>query len=130
MNGKTGQKPNGKAGQCEHWNRLPDSVLHDKGLSLAAKCVYAELAGTVHQGNVATLGQRRIASRIGIHQETVGKALKELAGRNHVVTAAFGKQRHCYVLLSNVFGSKQRAGVEELVSAPNGHRRLVTVRSA
>lgn len=88
------------------------------------------LAGAVHQGNVASIGQRRIAEKLHLNRETVGKALRELEARGHVKVAKLGKQRNCYVLNSNIFGQKQRAGVEELISAPSGHRRLATVRTA
>jgi hypothetical protein len=133
VNGTSGQKPNGNSGRlCEHWNRIPDSVLHDPRLSFAAKCVYGVLAGSVHQGTVARIGQRLIAARLGCHQETVSSAIQELAQWRHVVVTKFGKQRYSYHLTSDVFGQKQRAldageaTVEELVSSPRP--RLATVR--
>jgi hypothetical protein len=90
------------------------------------------LAGSVHQGTVATIGQRRIALRLGFSKNTVNAAIKELTAFNHIVPIKSGTQRYQYHLTSNVFGTKQRAldagetSVEELVSGPR--RRLATVR--
>ena len=41
-----------------------------------------------------------------------------------------GKARRIYHLQSAVFGQKQRAGIEEVISSPSGGRRLATVRRA
>ena len=121
------RKPSQKLVQS-HWNRIPDSVLLDKRLNASARCVYAYLAGTVHQGTVATVGQRRIAGKLGFSKSTVNEAIKELASNEHIKVIACGAQRYRYHLTSEVFGQKQRAGVETLVSAPR--RRLATVRTA
>ena len=86
----------------------------------------------VHQGTVATIGQRRIAKKLGCHQETVSTAIRDLAEGGHIVIVKAGRQRYRYHLNSNVFGQKQRALdagesiEEELVSFPR--RRLATVR--
>ncbi len=126
MNGKSGQKVNGKSGQCEHWNRLPDSVLYDVELSAVARLTYAVLAGAVHQGATVKMGQRLIAKRLGFHQETIGLALLELKDRGHIEIRGDGRHRRLYVLHSDVFGQKQRAGVSEVRSTPRGSR-LVSV---
>ena len=134
VTGKSVQKVCGNSGQCEHWNRIPDSVLFDKELSLAARCVYAKIAGSVHQGTTAKIGQRLIANSLGIHQETVTRALAELVDRKHITIHGNGKERRLYHLHSDIFGQKQKAldaGLtvkEDLVSFPRP--RLATVRSA
>ena len=130
MTGNSDHIANGNSVHCEHWNRLPDSVLFDRSLSLACRCVYAVLAGAVHQGTVAKMGQRRISKLLGIHQETVALALRELAERGHITVSGNGNYRRTYHLHSDVFGQKQRAGVEEVIGSPSGGRRLATVRRA
>lgn len=80
------------------------------------------------------MGQRLIAISLGIHQETVTRALSELVDRKHITIHGKGKERRLYHLHSNIFGQKQRAldagesVKEELVSFPRP--RLATVRSA
>src|SRR4051812_10815227 len=125
VNGNSGQKVNGKSGQ-EHYSRVPDSVLFDRGLSGTAKNVYAVIAGSVHQGTTAKIGQRRISMLLGVHQETVGLVLKELAVRGHITIVGSGKERRIFHLHSDVFGQKQRAGLQEIVSSPSGGRRLAS----
>lgn len=133
-----GQKLYRKAGQklahpekCEHWNRLPDSVLFDPRLTASAKCVYAVLAGSVHQGTVATMGARLIAKKLKASRTTVRAAVEELTKYEHIVPSGKGNERTRYHLNSDVFGQKQRDGeesvvVEGIVSGPR--RRLATVR--
>lgn len=134
VSGKSVQKVRGNSVQQEHFNRVPNSVLFDTELSLAARCVYAFVAGSVHQGTTAKVGQRLIAKKIGIHQETVRFALQELEERKHLTIVGSGKDRRVYHLHSNIFGAKQRAlnsgesVKEELISFPQ--RRLATVRTA
>jgi predicted transcriptional regulator len=107
-------------------------VLLDKRVSASGRCVYALLAGTVFQGTVASVGQRRIAELLGFSKNTVNEAVKELATFGHVQVVKNGAQRYRYHLTSGLFGQKQRAldageaTVEELVSSPRP--RLATVR--
>lgn len=128
------QKVGGSVAQMEHWSRTPDSVLCDHDLSSDCKCVYAILAGCTRQGTTATIGERLIASKLGIHRQTVRKSLAKLAERKHITIRGVGKERRIYHLHSNIFGVKQRAldtGAavkEEMVSFPRP--RLVTVRKA
>ncbi len=128
MTGNSDHKANGNSVHAEHWNRLPDSVLYDSRLSLACRCVYAVLAGSVHQGTVARMGQRRISKRLGIHQETVALALRELAAAGHITITGTGNLRRTYHLHSDVFGQKQRAGIQEIISSPSRTARLASVR--
>jgi hypothetical protein len=130
VTGKSDHIANGNSVHCEHWNRLPDSVLYDSRLSLACRCVYAVLAGTVYQGTVAKMGQRRISKLLGIHQETVALALRDLAARGHITISGNGNYRRTYHLHSDVFGQKQRAGIEEVIGSPSGGRRFASVRRA
>jgi len=105
VNGKSGQEVNGKSGHSDHWNKIPDSVLHDKRLSTSARCVYAVLAGSCHHGNKVTLGQRRIAGLLGIHQETVGVALEELKRVGHIKIDGERQSRRVYTLLHSAFSA-------------------------
>jgi hypothetical protein len=123
---ETAQKVGVRTAQIEHWNRLPDSVLYDKELSTVARCVYAVLAGSAHQGSTASLGHRRIAGRLGIHKETAGKAIAELASRGHVTVSGAGKFRRIYTLHSAVFGQKQGKHTE-IVSNPSHGKRYASL---
>ena len=128
MTGNSDHKANGNSVHGEHWNRLPDSVLYDRGLSLACRCVYAVLAGSMHQGTVAKMGQRRISKLLGIHQETAALALRDLAAGGHITITGSGNLRRTYHLHSDVFGQKQRAGIPEVISSPSRTPRLASVR--
>jgi len=114
----------------EKYARVPDSVLRDDALSTSARCVYAVLARYTFQGTTVSIGHRRIAGILGLHKETVGTAIHELEEGKHIVIRGRGKARRVYHLQSTVFGQKQRAGVEEVISSPSGGRRLATVRRA
>ena len=61
--GKSEQKAFGNSEHmpAEKYARVPDSVLWDVGLSLAARCVYGLLARFAFQGTTVRIGQRRIA---------------------------------------------------------------------
>jgi hypothetical protein len=132
MNGKSGQKVSGKSGQSviEKYARVPDSVLSDRALSATARCVYATLSRYTYQGTTVSIGQRRIAGILGLHQETVGLGIRELEDRKHIVIKGKGKARRIYHLQSDVFGQKQRAGFEEVISSPSRTPRLASVRRA
>jgi DNA-binding MarR family transcriptional regulator len=73
------------------------------------------------------IGQRRIASLLGVHLGTVNRSLHELEARKHICIRGAGKERRIYHLRSLVFGQKQRAGFEEMISSPSGTRRLASV---
>jgi hypothetical protein len=130
--GKTEQKVygNSEQGEAEKYARMPESVLFDEGLSAAARCVYGVLARYVYQGTTVRIGQRRIAKLLGVHVETVNVAIHELEDRQHIAIRGNGKARRMYHLASLVFGQKQRAGIEEVISSPSGGRRLASVRRA
>lgn len=125
---KTYQRANEK-----RFARIPLTVLQDGALSLSARCIYAILSVHVWQGTTAKIGQRRIADLLQIRQATVSAALKELAERGHIEVKSGkdgAKDRGLYCLLSPIFGQKQRAGVDEVISSPSGNRRLASVRTA
>jgi hypothetical protein len=114
-------------GGVEKYARTPDSVLLDRGLSTTARCVYAVLARHVFQGTTVNIGQRRIADLLGIHVGTVNRALHELELRTHICIRGRGNGRRIYHLRSAVFGQKQRAGIEEVISSPSRTPRLASV---
>jgi hypothetical protein len=130
--GKSEQKVYGKSeqGDSEKYARMPDSVLLDQGLSVSARCVYGVLARYVYQGTTVRIGQRRIAGLLGVHLETVNVALHELELSGHISIRGSGKERRCYHLHSSVFGQKQRAGIEEVISSPSRTPRLASTRRA
>jgi hypothetical protein len=66
---------------------------------------------------------------LGIHVETVNLAIHELEVRQHIAIRGVGKARRIYHLCSPVFGQKQRAGFEEVISSPSRTPRLASVRS-
>ena len=129
MYGKSAQQVYGKSAQSgvEKYARVPDSVLFDHGLSLAARAVYGVLARHVFQGTTVNMGQRRIANLLGTHTETVNLALHELEEQKHISIRGTGRARRIYHLHSPVFGQKQRAGIEEVISSPSRTPRLASV---
>jgi DNA-binding MarR family transcriptional regulator len=117
-------------GEAAKYARLPESVLFDHGLSATARCVYGVLARYTYQGTVVRIGQRRIARLLGLHLETVNVALRQLESRQHISIRGSGHDRRSYHLHSSVFGQKQRAGIEEVISSPSGTPRLASTRMA
>jgi hypothetical protein len=75
------------------------------------------------------MGQRRIANLLGAHSETVNLALHELEERKHICIRGAGRALRIYHLCSSVFGQKQRAGAEEVISSPSRTPRLASVGS-
>jgi hypothetical protein len=112
----------------EKYARVPDSVLCDTSLSAAARCVYGLLARYAYQGTTVRIGQRRIANLLGLHLDTVNVAIHELERRRHIAISGAGNTRRIYHLRSSVFGQKQRAGTEEVISSPSGLPRLASTR--
>ncbi len=106
--------------------RLPEAVLLDKALTPGARCVYGILALWVFQGSTASMGVRKIASDLGIDPKTATSAIRQLLERGHITQSAKGNRRHMYHLTSEVFGTRQRAGVREVASGPGGRLRLVS----
>jgi hypothetical protein len=117
-----------KALRSPKWHaRTPAVVLLDKSISCEAKVAYGILALTTWQGKLSSLGLRELGRLMGKSQMSAKRYMDELVkakaiGRH---TEKSGK-RAWYEFTSPVFGQKQRAGVESLVSYPR--RRLATVR--
>lgn len=109
--------------------RLPLDVLLDARLSARALRIYGILAAHAFQGSVAYIGQRFIGELVGCSAATAGRELKRLEEFGFVNRSECESgQRLHWVLTSSVFGKKQRAGVEEVVSAPSGGKRFASVR--
>lgn len=128
------RKLHGPVVQCEHFSRIPDSVLLDGELTGEARCVYAYLAGCIWEGTTTSVGMRLIATKLNFHQQTVRKAILLLADRKHLTICGSGKRRRLYHLHSDVFTVEQRkldsgeVKAEKIVSYPN--KRLATTRKS
>ena len=93
--------------------KVPCSVIRDIGLSPYARLVYAELALNAWNGNVACIGQRLIAERLGISQKVVSKSIQELCKRKHVERRDNGKGHRAHTkLLSPIYLWKKGKGRE------------------
>jgi len=109
--------------------RLPREGIGDPELKLLDMRVYGMLAGSVWQGNTARIGTRLLAGYVRASRRLVVKSLQRLERRGHIEKAAARRgQRQMYVLLSPIFGRKQRAGFEEVISSPSRSPRLASVR--
>jgi DNA-binding transcriptional regulator PaaX len=104
-------------------------VVGDAQLKLLDIRVYCMLAGSVRQGNTARIGTRLLAVYVGASRRLVVESLQRLERQGHLHKAARHGQRQMYVLTSPVFGQKQRAGIEEVISSPSRTPRLASVRS-
>src|ERR1039458_7149123 len=101
--------------EAEIRSRLPDL----EGLCLAL------------QGTTAKIGTRLIAGSIHASRRLVIDSLRRLEARGHIQKATVRRgEREIYVLNSLVFGQKQRAGIEEVISSPSRTPRLASVRRA
>lgn len=99
------------------YGRIPLTVLMDKDLTATDIRVYAGMAYWVRQGDICNKPHAEIAL---------------VAGGGHISAAIANRAKTVcsYQLNSLVFGQKQRAGVQEIVSSPSGGRRLASVRTA
>jgi Bifunctional DNA primase/polymerase, N-terminal len=122
--GYTGIPPSRKG-----YARVPREVYTDRRLEAVDIRVYSVLASRCWQGNVASVGKRLIAREACCAECRVCSSLKRLEAFGHIRKQPGRRrgQRAKYVLLSEVFGQKQRAGVEEVAMGRNGPR-LVSVR--
>jgi hypothetical protein len=112
------------------YSRVPTEVSQDRRLKHRDIRVYGALAASCWQGNVASVGKRRLANLAQCAPRLVIDSLARLVAAGHIAKTPdrLRGQRARYVLLSPVFGQKQRAGVEEIAIGPGGRRRLVSVR--
>jgi hypothetical protein len=109
--------------------RVPREVVCDAGLKVLDIRVYCMLAGSVWQGTTARIGTRLIARSVHASRRLVIQSLGRLEKRGHLRRAVVLRgQREIYILTSPVFGQKQRAGVEEVISSPSRTPRLASVR--
>lgn len=60
------------------FTQVPNMVLNSKGLSFAAKVVYAKLLSYAWNNDRVFPGQVRMAEEIGSKRSTINKAVKEL----------------------------------------------------
>lgn len=125
------QQGNGSVPQqgntAEPHARIPLSVWTDPKLHRADVHVYRVLAQAVWQGNVASIGMRRIAEESRMTLKNAHACIGRLVNGGHLqILAAERGRRAMYILTSNVFGQKQ-GKVDEVISAPSG-KRLVSVR--
>ncbi len=87
------------------YSRIPTSVLYDKGLTPYDIKVYGVLSLHVYEGNICSIGQRRIAELSEMDRRDVRKHLDHLAVRGHIAASIFKlRGRHVYQLNSPVFG--------------------------
>ena len=116
--------------QKESYSRVPREVSEDRRLKHRDRSVYAALASACFQGNVLSVGKRRIAVLACCAERLVVESLKRLEAAGHIQKAPgwCRGQRQTYILLSGVFGKKQRADLQETAVGPNGGLRLVTAR--
>jgi len=111
-----------------HYSRVPVDVLFDPQLKNRDKVIYAALAIHCWQGSVASIGKRRIAKLTCCAERLVIESLNRLEAYGHILRASVQRgQRAQYVLKSPVFGQKQRAGVQEIITTHDGRRRLASV---
>jgi hypothetical protein len=110
--------------------RVPRQVYADPRLEARGVRIYCVLASACWQGSVAQVGKRLIATEACCAECTVISSLRKLEAAGHTQKQPGRRRGHraMYVLLSPVFGQKQRAGVEEVISGPDGRRSLATVR--
>ena len=127
-----GQKLTQGVGLHEPYFRTPRSVMYDKELSFAARCVYGVLAGRAGAGTIAKIGKRAIADLLGASKVTIGSALAALIERGHIEVHLGATKRPdggnaavSYHLRSDVFGTKQRDGITQVGRGPSGGRRIV-----
>ena len=114
-----------------HWlyARVPREIVCDPRLQPLDIRVYCMLAGAVWQGTTAKIGTRLIAENIGASRRLVIQSLRRLRELGHIQTMGVRRgKRELYVLTSPIFGQKQRAGVEEIISSPSRTPRLASVR--
>jgi hypothetical protein len=121
----------GQSSKLEKYSRIPDSVIGDPELSASDGWVYIILARYVFQGTIVEMGLRRIARLSKLDKGTVAESLQKLQERGHLKIIGKGKKRRAYHLTSNLFGKRQRAGVEIVVlTGPESaaRKRLLSMR--
>jgi hypothetical protein len=110
--------------------RVPREVYTDRRLKAVDVRVYCVLASACWQGNVVSVGKRLIAREGCCAECKVADILRRLEAAGHIQKQPEPRhgRRAFYVLLSSVFGQKQRAGVEEVAKGPSGPRLVSSPR--
>ena len=109
--------------------RTPWEVMTDPELGNLDIRVYGMISGSTYQGSTSKVGTRRIAGCIHASRRLVVESIHRLERLGHLkICNQMHGRRAVYLLTSEVFSQKQRAGVEEIVSGPGGSLRLASVR--
>jgi hypothetical protein len=117
----------------EAWDyaRIPWEVACDRRLKPLDVRVYCIISGPTFQGTTSQVGQRLIANLIHAARVSVVESLRRLECCGHIKRAVRKRgRREMYLMTSKVFGKKQRAGHEEIISSPSGTPRLASVRDS
>ncbi len=96
--------------------RIPVSVLLDPALTLADKHVFAIMSMHVFEGNIACVGQRRLAELAKMDRRSLRRSLTALAKQGHISISVVKLQRRAvYQLNSTIFTAHASAqlGVPE-----------------
>ena len=110
------------------FSRVPREVAGDRRLNPRDVRVYAALAPFCWQGATAQVGKRLLAKLACCAERLVIASLKKLEATGHIKKQPVRRgKRGRYVLLSPIFGQKQRADIEEIVQGPRS-QYLATVR--
>ena len=111
--------------------RIPWEVACDRRLKPLDVRVYCIISGPTFQGTTSQVGQRLIADLSHAARASVVKSLRRLECCGHIKRAVrkLGR-REMYLVTSRVFGKKQRAGCEEIISSPSRTPRLASVENS
>lgn len=108
------------------YGRIPDDLLADKSISDRAVRLYGIMAMYTFEGNVVSIGIRKMASVLGSGNATALRMVRSLeAGGYILIQAGVNGRRSFYELTSPVFAQKQ-GKVDVIRSGPRGSR-LVSV---
>jgi DNA-binding transcriptional ArsR family regulator len=108
------------------YGRIPAEVLTSAELSHSSIRLYGIMAMYVYEGNVVTLGMRKIANMMHVGRSTVSRLLQTLVKAGFVkANPKKAGKRAFYELTSPVFAQKQ-GKVNVIRSGPRGSR-LVSV---
>jgi hypothetical protein len=111
--------------------RVPWEVVCDERLKRLDIQVYCMISGPTFQATTSTVGTRRIADCVHASRRLVIESIQRLEECGHIKRARQGRgKREMYVMMSGVFGQKQRAGIQEVISGPSRAPRLASVRIA
>jgi len=94
------------------WGKAAMQVALDPKVSDKAYRVFTVIAAYA-EGNISTVGQRRLASLMGKTQSYISKRVRELRRSGWLATKAVASgQRTIYVLLSTAYGPAARASLK------------------